>query len=110
MFRFRNLLAVGLAVVMLVLMTTLVSAQPVQQGTATPEATTLPSDTPVPTIAATGTSAPVETTGSVAVGAPHTQALNTKRELKLKLMVLFITRDYKIRRRPPQRLSITAAE
>ena len=54
MIKFRNLLAVGIAVVMLVILTTpWASAQPFQQATGTPEATTLPTDTPAPTIAAT---------------------------------------------------------
>ncbi len=59
MFKFRNLLVVGIAVVMAILMTTTwASAQPVQQGTVTPEATTPPTDTPVPTVSTTDTPAP----------------------------------------------------
>ncbi len=59
MFKFRNLLGVSIATIMMViLMTAGVSAHPVQQDTATPEATTVSTDTPVPTSAATDTPEP----------------------------------------------------
>ena len=62
MFKFRNLLGVGIAMVMMALMTGWAAAQPAQQGTVTPEPTTPPIDTPVPTIAATE---PTTATGTV---------------------------------------------
>ncbi len=59
MFKFRNLLGVTIATVMMViLMTAGASAHPALQDTATPEATTITTDTPAPTAAATDTPAP----------------------------------------------------
>ena len=58
MFRSRNLVGVGIAVVMLILMTSWASAQPAQQGTVTPVATTTP--------AAVATSEPTEIATAVA--------------------------------------------
>ncbi len=49
MIKSRNLLVVGLTLVMLILMTSWASAQPAQQATATPEVSVLPTDTPAPT-------------------------------------------------------------
>lgn len=66
MFKSRNLVAVGLAVVMLILMTTWASAQPVQQGTVTPEATTAPGGTPVPTVSTSTTLTPTQIATAVA--------------------------------------------
>ena len=66
MFKSRNLLAVGIAVVALIFMTTWVSAQPLQQDTPTPEATIVSTETPVPTVAATNAPAPTEVATAVA--------------------------------------------
>jgi hypothetical protein len=79
MFKFRNLLAIGIAVVMLVIVTTpWASARPLQQATATPEATTLPTDTPAPTIAATDTPAPtIAASDTVTPVAPAVSPLAT---------------------------------
>ncbi len=80
MLKFRNLLAVGLAIVMLMaVMIPLTAAQPAQQGTATPEATTVATSTPEATLTATvepsPTSAapavsPLATPAATAVGTP----------------------------------------
>ena len=77
MFRFRNLAGIGIAVAMLILMTSWVAAAPNLQGTATPEpgtspvntpvATTAATDTPVPTVAATDTPMPTATAVAPAV-------------------------------------------
>ena len=66
MFRFRNLVGIGIAVAMLILMTSWAAAQPVLQGTATPEPGTSPVETPVPTVAATDTPMPTATATAVA--------------------------------------------
>jgi hypothetical protein len=79
MVKIRNLLVVSIAVVMMILMTsTWVSAQPVQQGTVTPEATTPPTDTPAPTVAAT--EAPTTTATATAV-APAVSPLGTPSQI-----------------------------
>ncbi len=80
MYKFRNLLVVGIAVMMLVfLMAPWAAAQPFQQATGTPEATTAATDTPVPTIAATATEAsvapavsPLSTPSATPVSTPST--------------------------------------
>ena len=81
MLKFRSLLPVGIAVVMMAILTApWVSAQPFQQATATPEATTLPSDTPAPTIAATDTPAPtIAATDTITSVAPAVSPLATPR-------------------------------
>ncbi len=73
MFRIRNLVGVGIALVMLILMTSLASAQPVQQGTVTPVATTPPAVTAtlVPTQTATSV-APAVSPLATPVGTPGT--------------------------------------
>ncbi len=79
MFKFRNLLVVGIAVMILVfLMAPLASARPFLQDTATPEATTLPSDTPAPSAVATDTPVPtVAATATEAAVAPAVSPLST---------------------------------
>ena len=67
MFRFRNLVGVGIAVAMLIFMTSWAAAQPVLQGTATPAPGTSPVETPVPTVAATDTPMPTATAVAPAV-------------------------------------------
>jgi hypothetical protein len=75
MFKLRNLLGVSIAVVMMILMSaTWVSAQPMQQETATPEPTVLPTDTPSPTVAPTET---VTATATVTAVAPAVSPLST---------------------------------
>ncbi len=75
MFRSRNLLAIGIAVVALILMTTWVSAQPLQQDTPTPEATTVSADTPVPTVSVSDT--PLPTTSATDTPMPTVVATDT---------------------------------
>lgn len=77
MFKFRNLLVVGIGVMMLVfLMAPWASAQPFLQDTATPEATTFPSDTPAPSSVATDT--PMPTTAATDTPEPTVAATATE--------------------------------
>jgi hypothetical protein len=72
MFKFRNLLATGIALVMLAaFMIPLTAAQPAQQATATPEATIAATETPEATMVATAVS-PTETVISTPSTLPTT--------------------------------------
>ena len=76
MYKFRILLVAGIAVMVLVfLMAPWASAQPFLQDTATPEATTVPSDTPAPSVVATDT--PMPTTAATDTPEPTVAATAT---------------------------------
>ena len=79
MFKLRNLLAVGSAILMMLILTTpWAAAQPVQQGTVTPEATIAATDTPVPTDTLVPTVAATETMTATATSvAPAVSPLAT---------------------------------
>jgi hypothetical protein len=76
MLKYRNLLAIGIVVVMmLAIMTSWASAQPARQDTATPAATDTPAVTDTPAATAVATDTPVPTATEVV--APAVSPLST---------------------------------